>query len=93
MILLGTYISIQIDGILMGLLLGPTISEFYMSHIEKKIFKTTMTKSKIYVCYVDNIFIATHSYDSINKLKQTLEKNSILNFTTKLSINKKNHFP
>ena len=34
-----------------------------------------MTKSKIYVPYVDDIFSATHAYDEINKLKQTLEKN------------------
>ena len=53
----------------MGSPLSPTISEFYMSHIENKIFETTITKPKIYVRYVDNIFIATHSYDEINKLK------------------------
>ena len=53
---------------------GPIISEFYISHIENKIFKTIITKPKIYVRHVDNIFIATHSYDEINKLKQNLEK-------------------
>ena len=58
----------------MGSLLGPTISEFYMSHIENKIFKTIITKPKIYVCYVEEIFITTHSYDKISKLKQTVEK-------------------
>ena len=58
----------------MELPLGPTISEFYMSYIENKIFKTTITKPKIYVSYVDDIFIATHSYNEINKLEQTLEK-------------------
>ena len=77
----------------MGWPLGPTISEFYMTHIENKIFKTTITKSKIYVRYVDDIFIATHTYDEINKLKKTLEKNSVLNFTTELNINKKKPFP
>ena len=64
---------IEIDDISMGLPLGPTISEFYMSHIENKIFKTIITKLKIYVRYVDDIFIAMHS-DEINKLKQNLEK-------------------
>ena len=48
--------------------LGPTISDFNMSHIENKIFKTIVTKPKTYACYVDNIFIITHSYDEINKL-------------------------
>ena len=32
-------IYIRIDGISMGSPLGPTIYEFYMSHIENKIFK------------------------------------------------------
>ena len=51
----------------MGSPLGLTISEFYMSHIENKIFKT-INKPKIYVRYVDDIFIATHSYYEIIKL-------------------------
>ena len=49
----------------MGLPLGPIVSEIYMSHTENNIFKTIITKPKIYVCYVDDIFIATHSYDEI----------------------------
>ena len=43
--------------------------------------------SRIYIRYVDDIFIATQSYDEINKLKQTLEKNSLLKFTTEININ------
>ena len=66
-------IYIQIDGILMGSPRGLTISKFYMSHIKNKIFKT-ITKPNIYVRNVNNIFIATHSYGKINKLKQTLKK-------------------
>ena len=58
----------------MGSPLRPTISEFYMSHIKNKMFKTITTNPKIFVFYVDDIFIATHSYDEINKLKQTLGK-------------------
>ena len=53
----------------MGSLLGPSISKFYISHIENKIFNT-IKKPKIYVCYVDDILIATYSNDKINKLKQ-----------------------
>ena len=33
-----------------------------------------ITKHQINLRYVDHIFIATHFYDEINKLKQTLEK-------------------
>ena len=58
----------------MGSSLGSTISKFYTLHIENKISETIITKPKIYVYYVDDIFITTHSYDKINKLKQTLEK-------------------
>ena len=78
----------------MGSPLGPTISEFYISHIKNKISQTIITKPKIYVRYVD-IFIATHSYDEINNLKQTLKKKkkSVLNFTTELKVNKRIPFP
>ena len=38
-----------------------------------------LNPSYSYVHYVDDIFIVTHSYDEVNKLKQTLEKNSVLN--------------
>ena len=47
-----------------------------MSHIENKIFITIITKLQIYVRNVDDIFIATHSYDEINNLKPILEKHS-----------------
>ena len=50
--------------------LGPTISKFYISHIENKIFKTTITKPQIYVRYLGVIFTVTHSYDENNKLKK-----------------------
>ena len=83
----------EIDGISMGSSLEPTISKFYISHIENKIFKSVITKPNIYICYVDDILIATQTYDEINKLKQTLNENSVLNFTTELNINKKNPFP
>ena len=73
----------------MGSPLRPSISEFYISHIENKIFNT-IKKPKIYVRYVDDISIATESNDEINKLKQSLEKNSVLKFITGLIINKKN---
>ena len=73
----------------MGSPFGPTISEFYMSPNQNKIFKTIITKPKIYVRYVDDIFVATHSHSEINKLKQTLEKNFVLNFITELTLIKK----
>ena len=53
--------------------LGPSISEFYISLVENKI-SNTIKKPKIYARYVDDMFIATKSYDEIKTLKQTLEK-------------------
>ena len=64
----------------MGSSLGSSISKFYVCHIENEIFKT-MKKHKIYVLYVDDIFIATQSYNKITKLKRPLQKNSILKLT------------
>ena len=63
-------IHIQIEAISMGSPVRSTISDFYMSYIEKKIIKTIITKPKIYVRNVDDIFITTHSYAVINKLKK-----------------------
>ena len=65
----------------MGSLLDPTIFEFYMSHIENKTFKSIIIKPIIFVRYVDDIFIETHFYNEINKLKQTLYKHLPLNST------------
>ena len=89
---LGGAVTIQTDGISIGSPLGPSISKVYISHIENKIFNT-IKKPKLYVRYVDDIFIATQSHDEINKLKQILEKNSVLKFTTELNINKKKSLP
>ena len=75
----------------MGSHLRPSIFEFYISHIDNKIFNT-IKKPQIYICYVDDIFIAPQFHNEI-KLKQTLEKNFVLKFTTKLNINKKKSFP
>ena len=82
----------QTEGISMDSSLGLFMSEFYISLIENRIF-FTLKKPKIYVHYVDDIFIATQFYDKINKLKQTLEKNFVLKFTTELNINKKRQLP
>ena len=69
--------------------LGLTISEFYISHIEDKIFNTIIKKQKKNKCsLLDDIFIATQSCDEIKKQNQTLEKNYVLNFTTELNMNK-----
>ena len=51
-------ISAHTDSISMGFPLGPSIFEFYLPRIENKIFNP-IKKDKIYVRYVDDIFIVT----------------------------------
>ena len=60
------------DGISIGSSLGPSISDFHLFHTEKKIFKTTITKTKIYVHYVDDIFILMTKLTNLNKLSKNL---------------------
>ena len=70
----------QIDGVAMGSPLEPTFANYYMGHLENKIFSNQELKPKIYVRYFDDIFLLDDSTDEINILKTTFEKNSVLNF-------------
>ena len=83
---------IQTHSITIGPPFGPTKTEIYVFRIENKIFKIIITKPSIYVRYEDDIFIATHPNDEINKLKQTIEKSCVLNITNEPNINKKISF-
>ena len=56
------------DSFLMGSPLEPTIYKFYIPQLVNKIFNTIIKNVQIYVHYVDDIFIATQSYDDVNKL-------------------------
>lgn len=58
---------IQIDGVSMGSPQGPTFAEYYMIHLENKIFPDSKNKSTIYARYVDDIFIASESVQDIKK--------------------------
>ena len=63
------------------------MSEFNIFYIKNKIFNSVIKKPQIYVHYEDDIFIVTQCHNEINKLKQTLEKNSVQKFTTEVNIN------
>jgi len=80
----------QIDGVAMGSPLGVLFSNFYMGYVENSIFNTfPELKPKIYMRYVDDIFI---SYNEENKKEQLIEQfhlNSKLNFTFENESNKK----
>ena len=58
-------IFIQKDGITMGSVLGPTLSNFYMSALENKIFNL-INKPTIYLSYANDIFLLINSTDEIN---------------------------
>ena len=46
----------QVDGVAMGSPLGPTFANFFLGHIEEKMFATCGMKPKLYLRYVDDIF-------------------------------------
>ena len=80
----------QINGVSMGSCLGPTFSEFYMSHIENKTFQTE-NKPRLYLRYVDDILILINNTDDIIRLRNAFQNNSVLTFTYEL--NKQNRIP
>ena len=75
-------IYIQIDGVSKGSCLGPTFAEFYMCHLENKVFaEQPSLKPNLYVRYVDDIFVVIENLNTIDPLKQAFESQSVLSFT------------
>ena len=79
---------LQIEGVAMGSPLGPTFANFYMGHLEEKVF-TENPRPHIYARYVDDIFVQISSHNELIKLKETFQNNSVLKFTFELNINDK----
>jgi len=80
----------QIDGVTMGSPLGVLFANFYLGHIEQLIFaKQPTLKPKIYLRYIDDIFIAINDINNIDQLIDSLQSNSILKFTKELENNNK----
>ena len=72
----------QTNGVSMGTPLGPTFANFYMCHIENKIFYTCPSmKPTTYCRYVNDIFVIAENFSKIMRLKEIFEKNSVLKFT------------
>lgn len=80
---------LQIEGVAMGSPLGPTFANFYMGHLEQKVFKDHANKPSIYARYVDDIFLQLESLEQLNKLKEKFQNLSVLNFTYEISVNQK----
>ena len=66
----------------MGSCLGPTFVEFYMCHLENKVFaEHSLLKLNLDARYVDDIFVVIEDANSIEQIKQAFESQSVLSFT------------
>ena len=74
----------QIDGIAMGSPLGCLFANMYMCHLENKVLDAV--KPVIYCRYVDDIFAEVDDEAQLLMLKNTMERESCLRFTTEISV-------
>lgn len=66
----------------MGCVLGPTMANFYMGHLEEKVFHgNILHKPKLYDRWVDDIFVDSEDEATVLELKKKFEENSCLKFT------------
>jgi len=80
----------QINGVSMGTPLGPTMANFYMSHLENEIFeKNPSLKPQVYCRYVDDIFLVLNNFHELQNLNKAFEHNSVLSFTHEIETKKK----
>ena len=52
----------QIDGVAMGGPLGPTLANFFLGHLETKLFNGIDFGPSLYIRYVDDIFAVFRMY-------------------------------
>ena len=72
----------QIDGVSMGCILGPTVANYYVGDLERKVFRSHPDlKPRTYVRYVDDTFGSFKSNEHVFQLKDVFEENSCLKFT------------
>ena len=77
----------QIDGVAMGSPLGVLFANAFMCHVEEKVLSGCDVKPFMYYRYVDDIFLDVQSVDHLHSLKELLELESGLGFTTELNVN------
>ena len=61
---------------------------FFMSALENEVFNT-IYKRNIYLKYADNILLPDNNTDEINRMQETFQNNSVLNFTQEINNNHK----
>ena len=76
----------QKDGVAMGSPLGPTFACFYMGNLEKRVLNNHNDPPIKYLRYIDDIFIIVRDENHLNKIKEDMERQSVLNFTYELNI-------
>ena len=75
----------------MGSPLGVTFANYYMTHLENRIFhENPELKPLIYCRYVDDCFLIVSSQDELNQIVTAFKENSVLNFTHEIGGKKLN---
>ena len=72
----------QKDGVMMGSSLGCTFANYYMAHLEEKVFNANPQAAPlIYARYVDDVFLLLENINQLHDIKTLFENNSVLRFT------------
>ena len=79
---------LQTNGVSMGSPLGPTFADYYMCHLESTVIDSLPIKPIMYCRYVDDIFMLTDD-NTMLRVKEAFESNSVLKFTHELPVNNK----
>ena len=88
---------IQKNGVMMGCVLGPTLANFYMGHLENLILNSILKQQNkeqpfIYCRYIDDIFLTINSEADLINLKNLFEEYSVLKFTYEIENHNKIKF-
>ncbi|XP_064106931.1 uncharacterized protein LOC135215906 [Macrobrachium nipponense] len=70
----------QIDGVVMGSLLGVLFANFYMGTVKGRVFQNS-SKPRMYVRYIDDTFVSANSREEIEQLQCAFHDHSCLSFT------------
>ena len=79
----------QKDGIAMGSPLGPLFANFYMCELENGVLSDPEIAPNIYCRYVDDVFLDIRDPSHLDTIISRFEDNSVLHFTSELSVNDK----
>ncbi|XP_076037240.1 uncharacterized protein LOC143022776 [Oratosquilla oratoria] len=73
----------------MGSPLGVLFAQAYMCHVENSVLSSINPSPKMYLRYVDDIFVDVDGDEQLENLKRALEENSCLRFTIEKSVENK----